>query len=191
MALTAAQVDTLSAPGWYPDGADRLYLRIGPTGARSWVVRYRKDGKRIDKGLGGLQAVTLDRARELAQVTLAQKVLSTPTRTTTAVKKASRPRPARPTALQPGIPTLREAARLVLDKKMRAGNITNPQHAKNWIRVLERHVLKELGDLPLDQVGKHDVLGVLGPIWHTLPKPPSASRGGSWRSSPGGLPLTT
>ena len=31
-------------------------------------------------------------------------------------------------------------------------------------------MLKELGDLPLDQVGKHDVLGVLGPIWHTLPE---------------------
>ena len=109
--------------------------RIGPTGAKSWVVRYRQDGKRVDKGIGGVQGVTLDRARELAQLTLAQKVLRpAPTTSTTAAKRAPRPRPARPTAHQGGIPTLGEAARLVLDKKMRAGNITNPQHAKTGFR---------------------------------------------------------
>jgi hypothetical protein len=38
-------VERLKRPGMHPDGRG-LYLRIGPNGAKSWIFRYRADGKR-------------------------------------------------------------------------------------------------------------------------------------------------
>jgi len=45
----------------------KLYLRIGPTGAKSWIFRYRRDGKLNDMGLGTLHTVSLADARQKAQ----------------------------------------------------------------------------------------------------------------------------
>src|SRR5207237_7362406 len=52
-------------PGMYADGKG-LYLRIGPTGAKSWVFRYRNDGQRHDLGLGPYPDISLADARERA-----------------------------------------------------------------------------------------------------------------------------
>src|SRR6516165_12041986 len=43
-----------------------LYLRIGPTGAKSWVLRYMAGRKSHDMGLGSLGLVGLREARERA-----------------------------------------------------------------------------------------------------------------------------
>ena len=40
-----------------------LYLRVGPTGAKSWVFRFRYGGKRHDMGLGTMPPITLAEAR--------------------------------------------------------------------------------------------------------------------------------
>jgi len=45
---------------------DGLYLRVKPSGAKSWVLRVQKDGKREDVGLGGYPIVGLREAREKA-----------------------------------------------------------------------------------------------------------------------------
>ena len=49
--LTATAVKAAKAAGRYGDG-DGLFLLVGKTGARSWVCRVQKDGKRRDIGLG-------------------------------------------------------------------------------------------------------------------------------------------
>lgn len=64
--LTARKVQTLSEPGMYGDG-DGLYLRIGPTGAKSWILRTVVYGKRRDFGLGSAKLVSLAEAREEAR----------------------------------------------------------------------------------------------------------------------------
>ena len=51
--------------GMYADGRG-LYLRVGPTGAKSWILRFQKDGRRRDMGLGGVEFVTLAQARDKA-----------------------------------------------------------------------------------------------------------------------------
>ena len=51
--------------GLYADGKG-LYLRIGPTGAKSWIYRYRSDGQRHDLGLGPYPDISLADARERA-----------------------------------------------------------------------------------------------------------------------------
>src|ERR1043165_5533796 len=64
--LTAREVATKQKPGTYFDGHG-LALRIGPTGAKSWIFRYTgTDGKRHDLGLGPTHTVSLAEARELA-----------------------------------------------------------------------------------------------------------------------------
>lgn len=41
-----------------------LYLRVKPSGAKSWVLRVQHMGKREDIGLGGYPLVTLAAASE-------------------------------------------------------------------------------------------------------------------------------
>ena len=48
-------------PGIHGDGGG-LYLRVKPSGAKSWVLRVQHMGKREDVGLGGYPVVTLARA---------------------------------------------------------------------------------------------------------------------------------
>src|SRR5215472_10216371 len=70
--LTAAGCRMTNTPGMYGDGKG-LYLNIGPTGAKSWIFRYRAgkkaDGKekRHEMGLGPFPDVSLADARQKAQ----------------------------------------------------------------------------------------------------------------------------
>lgn len=67
-ALTAVQVNRLSAPGVHAvGGVPGLMLRIKPTGSKQWMLRAMIGGKRRDMGLGGFPAVTLAQARERAR----------------------------------------------------------------------------------------------------------------------------
>src|SRR3954470_22266102 len=63
--LKALQVKRLTTQGLYHDGQG-LYLRVSPTGARSWIFRYTLHGRTSDLGLGPLSAVTLAEARQRA-----------------------------------------------------------------------------------------------------------------------------
>ena len=61
--LSATAVKAAKLPGRYGDG-DGLYLLVSRAGARSWVCRVQKDGKRRDIGLGSAKKVSLAVARE-------------------------------------------------------------------------------------------------------------------------------
>src|SRR5215470_668456 len=63
--LSARTVQTLRKPGMYLDGRG-LYLRIGPTGSKSWIYRFALGGKTRDMGLGPYPDVKLADARERA-----------------------------------------------------------------------------------------------------------------------------
>ena len=64
--LSAREVATIKKAGTYFDGHG-LALRVGPSGAKSWIFRYTgPDGKRHDLGLGPTHTVSLAEARELA-----------------------------------------------------------------------------------------------------------------------------
>lgn len=63
--LSVARVKRLSRPGMDADGGT-LYLRVGPSGSKSWIQRIVIDGRRRDLGLGGYPVVTLVKARDLA-----------------------------------------------------------------------------------------------------------------------------
>src|SRR5262245_363067 len=63
--LSAAKLSKNLAPGYYLDGLG-LILQVTP-GGRSWIFRYRRNGRRREMGLGSFQTVSLAMARILAQ----------------------------------------------------------------------------------------------------------------------------
>ena len=64
--LSAQGVKNMTSPGKYPDGAN-LYLRVGPTGAKSWAFIFMLEGKSREMGLGAAQTVSLADARRAAE----------------------------------------------------------------------------------------------------------------------------
>ena len=62
--LTARKVET-AGPGKYEDGQG-LRLVVSPGGARKWVFRYMRAGRRVEMGLGSAADVSLAQARERA-----------------------------------------------------------------------------------------------------------------------------
>ena len=66
------------------------------------------------------------------------------------------------------VPTFREAAKSTY-KTLRP-RWRSQQVAKNWMQQLERHAMKRLGTLPVNRIGREDVLAVLTPIWTAKPE---------------------
>lgn len=68
--LTDSKVKSISKPGVHGDG-DGLYLRVQPSGSRSWIFVWRRYGTRKEIGLGpygsGAGHVSLAAARSKAQ----------------------------------------------------------------------------------------------------------------------------
>ena len=63
--LKDRSVKAKRARGYYGDG-DGLYLQVTATGAKSWIFRFKRDGKARDMGLGGYPTVSLADARQRA-----------------------------------------------------------------------------------------------------------------------------
>ena len=61
--LTTRTVQTTKSAGMLSDG-DGLYLRVGPNGGKSWVLRTVVHGRRRDLGIGSASLVSLAEARE-------------------------------------------------------------------------------------------------------------------------------
>src|SRR5580700_2314675 len=66
--LTVRRCDTAKATGrpvMLADGKG-LYLRVAPSGSRSWIYRYQVGDRQHDLGLGPYPEITLADARERA-----------------------------------------------------------------------------------------------------------------------------
>ena len=145
--LTVAQVKSFSKPGLYGDGGT-LYLRVASGGSKAWIQRLTIEGKRRDIGLGGFPLVTLAEARRKS---LDNRRLAREGGDPLAEKRRQK------------MPTFREAAQRThegLRPRWRNG-----KHTVSWMQTLERHAFPVLADMPVDRIGREDVLNVLIPIW--------------------------
>jgi integrase len=68
--VTSAKPDPKGKRRELPDGDRGLYLVVGKSGAKSWVCRYRFDGKPTKFMLGKFPAMTLARARDRARAAM-------------------------------------------------------------------------------------------------------------------------
>lgn len=149
--ITAAEVKSEKRPGLHRAG-DTLYLSVKPSGRKSWIQRVMFSGRRVDIGLGAYPAVTLAAAREKA---FENRTMIADGKDPRSIKRRQR------------IPTFREAARKTHEGLK--SSWTSEPHAKRWMQALDLHAMPILGDFPVDQITRQDVLKVLDPIWDKVP----------------------
>lgn len=150
--LSARRVTTVSKPGYYADGGG-LYLQVSPSGAKTWIFRYRFAGKRPEMGLGPVHTVGLAEAREAAQA--ARKALLDGI-DPLAARRAAR-------AAAAGTPTFWQAAQAFIEEQ-RSG-WTSSKHADQWTTTLETYAQPFIGAKRIDAIETEDILAMLRPIW--------------------------
>ena len=133
--------------------AGGLHLFISKAGRKSWVQRITIDGRRRDIGLGGFPSVSLASAREKAADNR------------TAVAAGRDPLAEK---RKPALPTFKEACHTVHEANKPRWR--NGRHTASWIQTLERHAMPTLGNMPVERIGRAEVLRVLTPIWTTRPE---------------------
>jgi integrase len=162
--LSARRVQMVKASGMYPDG-NGLYLRVGETGSKSWILRYRANGRRHDLGLGGYPLFALADARERAN---AQRRLLADRIDPLAERKAAR------AAVAKMMPFKKVAEAYIADR--RAG-WRDPKNEQTWRQSLTDYVYPVIGDMPVDAIDTPAVLRVLKPHWETKTETMSRVRG--------------
>ena len=131
-----------------------LYLAVQPTGSRNWIQRLVIRGRRRDLGLGGFPLVSLREAREQAFTN--RKVARTGGDPVAEKRRAD------------GILTFAAAAERVWKDKNPGWR--HPRHAQDWMSSLRRHVLPDLGRMPVSEISSAEVLDTLRRIWHERPE---------------------
>ena len=152
MALTAAKAKALTEQGMHNDGRG-LYLRIAKGGSKGWILRITIDGRRRDVGLGDYLAITLAKARQLAD---AHRLAVAEGRDPVAEKRRA------------VTPTFAEAAVKVHEANLPRWK--NGKHADQWINTLRTYAFPVIGKMSLDRIERRDVLAILTPIWTTKPE---------------------
>jgi integrase len=151
--LNPTQLKALNAPGRYMDG-DGLMLEVKPTGAKSWVVRLQRGGKRRDYGLGSLKDVGLSEARDLARDYRRQlRVGVDPLAQRQKIKST---------------PMFEEAATAVHDEHKRGWR--NDKHGAQWLATLKAYAFPSIGRLAVDAITTAQVRDLLAEIWLTKPE---------------------
>ena len=153
--LTAKMVGQISDPGRYGDGAG-LYLIVAPTGTKSWVQRVRIDGKRTDRGLGGIAKVTLSTARKAAEAnrTSLKRGHNPFTKTSPAVAIVDTPAEAKT------IPTFGYAVQAVYEANREEwGDNT----AKRWLARMVQHC-EALDGREVDGITRRELADILTPL---------------------------
>ncbi|RKQ73474.1 tyrosine-type recombinase/integrase [Oceanibaculum indicum] len=162
--LTARKVETAKV-GRYGDG-NGLWLHVGKNGARSWVFRYRRDGKSREMGLGPVAVVSLAEARQKALDARRQLFEGIdPLAARNAAMLATR-------AQQKATTTFQQATERFIGSNEAAWR--NDKHRQQWRNTLATYAYPHFGDLSVAAVDTDLVLKALEPIW--TEKPETASR---------------
>ncbi len=169
--LTALTVKS-AKPGRHADG-DGLYLLVKPSGAKAWLLRVQVDGRRRDIGLGtadtSSRAVGKGEASPIVIPILQRKILTL----AEARDKAAMLRVAAKSGLDPiaerdrerlKIPKFRDAAKAA-HLALKSG--WSEKGAATFIKSLENHAFKTIGDIRVDAITAADISNVLTPIWTT------------------------
>ena len=152
----------------YPDGLG-LYLRVGPSGSKSWVFRYRVGNSRRDMGLGPVHTISLADARIKAAECRKLRV------------DGADPLQVRQDALL--VAKLEEAKAMSFKEcaekyiAAHAPGWRNAKHGDQWRSTLATYAYPVFGDLPVQSVDLGLVIKVLEPIWATKTETASRVRG--------------
>jgi integrase len=154
--------------GYYSDGGG-LYLCVGPTGSKSWVFRFRENGKLREMGLGPTHTVTLAEARDAALVCRKQRLNGIdPIAARNCAKATARLEAAKATSFQECTEAYIEAHK---------PSWKSAKHAKQWLATLETYSYPVIGSLPVQSINVGLITKILQPIWATKTETASRLRG--------------
>jgi integrase len=173
--LKAKQVEQLSERGLYGDGGG-LYLQVAKGGSKSWLFRFKTDGRSRWHGLGSARDVSLADARiKAADARRIRLNAGDPIEAKREVRAAARVNAAKSI-------TFGAAAKRFI--KANAPGWKNAKHADQWQMTLlgidpngkpaKHDYCKSIRDLPIGAIDTALVLGIVEPIWAT--KTETASR---------------
>jgi integrase len=159
--LTARQVETMKTPGDHADG-NGLYMRVKPSGMKTWLFRYQVNGHRHAMGLGSTRLKSLAQAREKSYE-LALKISDgiDPIQERKVLERKT------------SITFMDAAARYI---KVMRPSWKNVKHAQQWQNTLDKYCTP-IADLPVDKIDSYLVMQCLEPIWAVIPETASRIRG--------------
>jgi integrase len=156
--LTARAIQAAKARGLYADGKG-LYLRVGPTGSKSWIYRYVSAGRQHDLGLGPFPEVSLAEARERA---MAQRRLRINGNDPLAERRSQRHAE---TVQRIKAQTFRQSAVAYIEAH--SAGWRGGKQAEQWRQSLTAYAYPMLGDLPVQAIDTSAVLAAVEPVWRT------------------------
>lgn len=156
--LSAIAVKNLTKPGRHSDGGG-LYLDIAPSGNKTWVYIWTRQGKKTEMGLGAYRDLGLADAREKAAAFRAE------------VSAGRNPMKLRDRKDEP---TFGECATDLIDSMEKGWR--NEKHRDQWRNTLQTYCAA-IWDTQVSSVETEDVLSILKPIWHEKPETASRVRG--------------
>ncbi|MCM2471131.1 tyrosine-type recombinase/integrase [Agrobacterium vitis] len=132
-----------------PDG-EGLYLRVAPSGAKTWQYRYKTNGKESILSIGPYPAVSLADARKAKEKAQAERRGG---RDPNAVKKLQK--------VMAAISAENTFEPIAREWHERQKGLWSPRHIQDVMRGFEKEVFPYMGGLPIDQITAPEVLAVL------------------------------
>ena len=154
--LTELEVKSLTTPGRYSDG-NSLYLKVSESNRKSWLCRYRVEGKQREAGLGSYPFVSLKEARKKKDAFKVEVANGNDPLAEREAEKAERDR------LQSI--TFAKAAYAVHAVKQQEWK--NGKHQDQWINTLGTYAFPDIGNMPVGAIEPQHVTACLNPIWMT------------------------
>jgi integrase len=166
--LTALSVTRAKKRGYIADGGG-LYLQVSASGAKSWVFRFRDNGRLREAGLGPVHTVTLAKARDGAREYRNLRLNGIdPIAERQAGQLKAKLEAARAM-------TFKQCAEAYIEAHK--GSWKNDKHAAQWPSTLETYAYPIFGDLPVQAIDVTLVTKALEPIWTTKTETASRLRG--------------
>ena len=168
MGLSAKRVAHLKKPGRYGDGHG-LCLQITPSGVKSWLLRYERNGRERWMGLGPLHTIPLKEARERATKARGQLLDGIDPLEARKREHALRALEAAKTI------SFEEAATLYFDAHERKWR--NAKHRAQFLSTLKSYVFPKIGSMAIADIDTGLVLKCIEPIWQAKTETASRVRG--------------
>ncbi|MFP3614430.1 integrase arm-type DNA-binding domain-containing protein [Paraburkholderia sp. SIMBA_050] len=156
--LSALRVAKEVAPGHYADGGG-LYLQIADSGARSWVFRFKLNGRVREMGLGPLSRVPLGEARKLAAGyrdmvrDLIDPILA---------RREQQRRQLLDISSEANV-TFREATEAFI--RVQEPQWRNRKHVQQWGNTLKTYAYPVIGEVRVRDIDTAMIVRILQPIW--------------------------
>ena len=156
--LSALRVAKEVAPGHYADGGG-LYMQIADSGARSWVFRFKLNGRVREMGLGPLSRVSLGEARKLAAgyrdmvKDLIDPILA---------RREQQRRQLLDISSEANV-TFREAAEAFIHAQ--EPQWRNRKHVQQWGNTLGTYAYPVIGEVRVRDIDTAMIVRILQPIW--------------------------